>query len=128
MENLPLAIAYYKTALRWAGPFLVSNIYPATDNYRLKLSKQYNRIHPPFHVHLLKHYIENDNKKFPLRRLNRPKPLPEFKDKERYEVEQLLGHRIDKKGKVKYNIKWKGYGNETTWELAYYIPRTYPRL
>ena len=75
-ENLLLATAYHKTAPRWVGPFLITNTYPATDNYRLKLPKEYNHIHPTFHVRLLKKYHENDNKKFLSRKLTKPRPLP----------------------------------------------------
>src|SRR5258705_11870596 len=115
-QNLPLATTCRKTTPRWAGPFLVTNTYPATDNYRLKLPKEYNRIHPTFHVRLLKRYHENDNKKFPSRKLSKPGPLPEFDD-ECYEVRQLLGRRITKTGKIEYHVRWKGYGPEDdNWE------------
>src|SRR5258705_3698168 len=93
------------------------NTYPATDNYRLKLPKEYNRIHPTFHVRLLKRYHENDNKEFPSRKLSKPGPLPEFQNDERYEVRQLLGRRITKTGKIEYHVRWKGYGPEDdNWE------------
>ena len=115
-KNLPLATAYKKTAPQWARPFQITKAYPATDNYTLQLPKEYKRVHSTFHVRLLKWYIENDNIKFPSRKLTRPGPLPEFKDEEKHTVERLLARKIDKKGKVKYKVKWKGYGNETTWE------------
>jgi hypothetical protein len=117
-KNLPLATAYKKTAPQYAGPFLITNTYPATDNYRLKLPRQYNRIHPTFHVRLLKPYIENDNKKFPSRKLTRPRPLPEFENEERFQVDRILDRRIDKKGSIDYLVRWTGYGNENTWEPA----------
>ena len=104
-KDLPLATAYCKIAPRWAGPFLITNTYPAIDNYRLKLPKEYNRIHPTFYVRLLKKYHENDNKKFPSQKLTKPGPLPEFQDDECYKVQQLLGHRITKNGKIEYHVR-----------------------
>ena len=117
-KNLLLATAYKKTAPQWAGPFRITKAHPATDNYILQLPKEYKRVHSTFHVRLLKWYIENDNIKFPSRKLTWLGPLPEFKEEERYEVKRLLARRIDKKGNVEYKVKWKGYGNETTWELV----------
>ena len=43
--------------------------YPATDNYTLQLPREYKQVHSTFHVRLLKRYIENDNIKFPSRKL-----------------------------------------------------------
>ena len=83
-KNLPLATAYKKTTPQWAEPFRITMAYLATDNYTLQLPKEYKRVHSTFHVRLLKCYIENDNIKFPSRKLTRPGPLPEFKDEERY--------------------------------------------
>ena len=36
---------------------------------------------------------------------------------DQYEVEEIIGKKIDKQGKVYYLIKWKGYlTHESTWE------------
>ena len=117
-QNLPLATAHTKTAPRFVGPFKVIHTQHETDNYTLDLPAEYGRIHPVFHVGLLKAYIENDDTKFPSRTETRPGPLPEFQDENRYEVDKILARRILKDGSIQYKVKWVGWGNETTWEPA----------
>jgi hypothetical protein len=119
-KNLPLATAYRKTAPEWIGPITISKANHQTDNYTLMLPKDLSRIHPTFHVELLKKYIPNDDKKFPARKNTKPGPLPEFQDEERYEVEKILKARTNPKtGTIHYLVKWVGWGPEdNTWEPA----------
>jgi chromobox protein 1 len=45
--------------------------------------------------------------------------MPSKKRKSKqYEVEEILGKKLDKKGNISYLIKWKGYDNpeDNTWE------------
>ena len=63
----------------------------------------------------MKKYIPNDDKKFPSRQNSEPGPLsiPEFKDEELYEVEQILTSRNKPKtGIIEYKVKSKGYSNQ----------------
>ena len=78
------------------------------------------RIHPVFHVSLLKRYIEN-SEEFP-NRIVKPPP-PEIVDgEEEYEVEEILDKKVQQRGRrqdTKYLVKWKGYpDHDATWEPA----------
>src|SRR5882762_2080216 len=81
--------------------------------YRLKLPKEWERIHPVFNEILLtpfnKPQFEQQKEPEPLGPVNL-EGEPEFK------IEDILSSR--KKGRgIQYLIKWKGYGNEeNTWE------------
>ena len=70
------------------------------------------KIHPTFHVSLLKAVTEN---RFPNRCI--PPPLPIIIDNEvEYEVESILDKKIIR-NQVYYLVKWKGYGeHEASWE------------
>ena len=84
--------------------------------YRLDLP-QNMRIHPVFHVQLLKAYKSSDREQ--------PPPLPiELEDGfEWFQVERVCMHRERKWGKKmkrvrrSYLVKWLGYGDEhSSWE------------
>jgi hypothetical protein len=74
------------------------------------------RVHPVFHVHLLKPY-HDPTAAFPAR-IREPTPEPEFVDEEEpaWEVESILRKR--RRGRrVEYLVKWAGYPiEEATWE------------
>lgn len=41
----------------------------------------------------------------------------ESSDEDTYEVEKIMDHRVDPKGRRRFLLKWKGYGHEDdTWE------------
>ena len=76
------------------------------------------KIHPVFHVSLFKRHIPNNNDLFPERITPPPDPVI-IDDKEKFEVEDILDHRINKRKptKTEYLIKWKGYPEyDATWE------------
>jgi hypothetical protein len=81
------------------GPFKVLKKLPY-DNYALELPKRM-RIHPEFHISLLKPIAERDK-------------TPTV---EEYEVEKIAGRRTNSEGETEYLVKWQGYDeNENTWE------------
>jgi hypothetical protein len=77
------------------------------------------RLHPVFHVSLLKPYTQSRE-----RALQRcaPPPIDWLDEEPLYRVEALLKHRDRRYGKARkprreYLIKWEGYGMEhNTWE------------
>ena len=77
--------------------------------YKLKLSKQYSRIHPTFHVSLLKSYRKRSG-------VESSEPVI-VRNIEEYIIECVLNtHK--KQGKCQYLIKWEDYSSaENMWEL-----------
>jgi len=70
--NLPKRQAQ-KLAPKYIGPFKVTKAFPDTSNYILELSEELiaRRIHPKFHVSLLRRYEPNDDVIFPSRESKR---------------------------------------------------------
>jgi hypothetical protein len=101
---------------KFIGPFEIIEKIGAVA-YKLKLSHEMlrNKIHPVFHISLLKSHIESN--KFTNRQPPRPPPeLITEEGEEKFEVEKLLRKR-NFRSKIEYLVKWKGYPNhESTWE------------
>ena len=96
---------------RWVGPYIVQEkCGPAA--YRLDLLSS-ARIHPVFHVSLLRPYVASG-------RNQPPPPVLTLDGDVEEEVERLLDHKVNKVGsreKYSYLIRWAGYGPESdTWE------------
>lgn len=92
------------------GPFEVL-ARVGSQSYRLALPDNW-RIHPVFHVSLLKGYDQSG-----AGRHSAPMPVI-VQDAEEYEVEQVLRHRQVGRGRgrrMEYLVLWKGYGT-TQWE------------
>ena len=106
---------------RWIGPFVVEEKVGMVA-YKLVLPASL-RIHPVFHVSLLKQYHEDGRVQPP------PVPLDVDDDGELYAVEALLSYRDRRVGrgrtKREYLVKWLGYGSEhNTWEPESMITQT----
>jgi hypothetical protein len=99
-----------KLNAKYIGPFnIVNKISPVA--YKLELPNNM-KMHPVFHISLLKLYNEDDE-------FNRPTPPPAIitsDNEEEYEVENILDKRIVRK-QSQYLIKWAGYPlYDSTWE------------
>lgn len=99
-----------KLAPKAVGPFTVLQKI-GSFAYKLALTEAYSRIHPVFHVSLLK--LVNPDSAHP------PPPLPTLEDGEaEFEVEAIVGHRngsVHPKSRRKnqdFPVKWVGYGPE----------------
>jgi len=92
---------------RFLGPFKVTHCINDVA-YKLDLPASM-KIHPVFHVSLLKPYKASGSVQ--------PPPPILIDGVEEFEVEQILQSRPHRSGKEEFLIKWKGYGFEhCTWE------------
>ncbi|KAJ9515330.1 hypothetical protein QJQ45_006553 [Haematococcus lacustris] len=97
---------------RYVGPFRIE-AHVGRDAVKLTLPPAMSRIHPVFHVSLLRPY-EGNFGRLP------PTELGWLDDSPQYEVERIVNHRHVRAGKAKeYLVKWKGYDDsDNTWEPA----------
>jgi hypothetical protein len=97
---------------KWVGPFEITQKVGEVA-YKLDLPDSW-RIHPVFHVSLLKPYLtDSDSRLQP--------PTPEIIDGEAYfQIERIVDHRLKRQGRRvsrEYLIRWKGFGPEhNSWE------------
>lgn len=121
-ENMKLAVdgQTAKLMAKYIGPFPIIRMANALS-CELQLPSSM-RIHPVFHVSLLKPFHDG-RAAFPLRPMpDRPPPdiLPD--GEEAWEVERILNKRErrvgrDRSKRVEYLVKWKGYADhDNTWE------------
>ena len=115
-RNLKFKKGVKKFHPKYIGPFQITEIIPGSaDNaVRLELPATYSRIHPVFHVSLLKIYRASATSS-PL------PPSPSVEDGiPLYKVENILSHRERRVGKRKiqeFLIKWLGYDDtHNSWE------------
>ena len=95
------------------GPYTISAVISATT-YKLDLPTNL-KIHPVFHISLLKPYQEISNEFTQLTPPLPPVIIPETEEEE-YEVEAILDKKLVRK-KSYYLVKWKGYPlHDATWE------------
>jgi hypothetical protein len=113
-KNLKTGRPTKKLDAKRTGPFKVLERIGQVA-YRLELPLSW-RIHPVFHVSLLRPAIIN-NELHPEQTDDNLRPPPDVIDGEaEYEVETLLDHRGGKrKSRRQYLTKWRGYP-DTTWE------------
>jgi hypothetical protein len=94
---------------RYLGPFRVKRLVSKVA-CELELPRTMNRIHPVFHVSLLKPAVEDDIHPIPAQ----PDPILNDEGEEEYYVEEIVGHRVRKYGKgpprLELCVRWRGYG------------------
>ena len=93
-----------KLAPKYIGPFKVTNVFPESSNYELELSEELitQRVHPRFHVSLLRPFEPNDDMVF----LNREsKHFYDFRmpDDNEWLVDEIVGHQFIRKS-IKFNV------------------------
>ena len=113
LDDVNAARPSRKLAPKWMGPFQVTESLPG-DTYRLQLPLNF-RVHPIFHVSLLKKYHESP-RDFKGRL---PLPTPLIYDSVAaewvYGVDKILAHR-DRHRKREYLVKWTNLPeSQATW-------------
>ncbi|KAJ9522566.1 hypothetical protein QJQ45_008328 [Haematococcus lacustris] len=95
---------------RYVGPFVVEAKINA-NAYKLTLPATMSRLHPVFHVSLLKKYSGSDVGIM-------PPPVEWMDETPVYYVERLLDHRYVRAGKAgEFLVQWEGYdASFNTWE------------
>jgi transposase InsO family protein len=95
---------------KFFGPFTIKRKVNDTT-YELDLPESM-RIHPVFHVSLLRPVMENEIEG----RTQGEPPAVIVEGEEEFEVEKIVRAKREK-GVLKWEVKWKGYGEEdNTWE------------
>ena len=104
-----------KFMAKYAGPFVIAQRL-FEDVYKLELPQEI-KVHPTFHVSLLKPYYEDTLRP---ERKQVLRPLPKLVGEHlEYEVEGILKSRNTKKKGKEYLVKWRGYHEkEATWVNA----------
>ena len=99
---------------RYVGPFEVLHMVGEVA-VKLSLPKEWSRIHPVFHVSLVKPYLRE------LRQVVAPPPVQWLDGEPLYTVEKLLSHRLTgcaHKPRLEILERWRGYIEaDDTWEL-----------
>ena len=113
-----------KLKAKWTGPFQVVDVVGGGLSVTLDLPKQYNRLHPTFHVDVVKPYNES-TKTWPGRK-QPPRALPRLvRGKKQWEVERVLDKTVedeeDDSGRMVsrtwYLLKWKDCDeSENSWQ------------
>lgn len=111
--NLPKGRAS-KLCPKFVGPYKVLSAHPDTSTYKLELPTvlQARRIHPTFHVSLLRPYNAATDALFP----NRAHPEPyDFgaPDETEWFVDEIIGHRWNN-DEIEFQVRWSL--GDTTWE------------
>lgn len=124
----PEAASRHKLFPKYVGPFPISQQI-AKDNFQVALPNYLKRVHPTFHVSVLKPFIDG-SEEFPDRD---PVPRAPFSvndaGEELFLVERLLRRR--KVGrKWQFEVKWLGYDKpeDNTWEDRSRLMKDVPLL
>ena len=94
---------------KWLGPFEVTKRVGEVA-YELVLPAAMGRVHPVFHVSLLRKYQDGERQSAPL-------PAVLLDGEEECEIQQVLAHRQrstgrNRKHQLEYFVSWKGMGPE----------------
>ena len=103
-----------KIAPKYISPFKVTNVFPESSNYELELSEELIawRIHPKFHISLLRPFKPNDDVIFPSRESKRFYDFG-MPDNDEWLVDEIVSHRFVGKS-IEFNVRWTA--GDHTWE------------
>jgi Integrase zinc binding domain/Chromo (CHRromatin Organisation MOdifier) domain len=98
-----------KLAIKWVGPYKVTDVDKNTSNYTLDI--QDSKRHPKFHVSNIKLYRDPHLELFPNRQRRRPRIALTEQDLN-LEIEKIIGHERRRDGVIRFLCKWEGFPNE----------------
>src|ERR1700692_2109588 len=103
-----------KLAPKYIGPFRVTKALPNSSNYELELSEELkaSRIHPRFHVSLLRPFEPNNDTLFPGCESKRFYDFG-MPDDDEWLVGEIMGHRFIGQT-IEFNVRWTA--GDHTWE------------
>ncbi|KXN86853.1 hypothetical protein AN958_09551, partial [Leucoagaricus sp. SymC.cos] len=106
-----------KLCPKYIGPFRIVEARPESSNYCLELPPALTKrkIHPMFHVSLLRPYNASNDALFPGR--NKPEPYDFGIDNEHeWFIDELIGHRFTghNNKNLEFEVRWST--GDTTWE------------
>ncbi|KXN81608.1 hypothetical protein AN958_04320 [Leucoagaricus sp. SymC.cos] len=106
-----------KLCPKFIGPYKVVESNPEMSNYKLDLPQALvnQRIHPVFHVSLLRPFHESDNTLF----LDQTWPEPYdfgLDDEHEWFINEIIGHRHLDDGQLEFEVRWSL--SDTIWEPA----------
>ncbi|KXN92841.1 hypothetical protein AN958_06532 [Leucoagaricus sp. SymC.cos] len=106
-----------KLCPKFIGPYKVIESNPETSNYKLDLPQALvnQRIHPVFHVSLLRPFHESDDTLFPDQTWPEPYDFS-LDDKHEWFINKIIGHCHLDNGQLEFEVQWSL--GDTTWELA----------
>ena len=110
----------HKLSARYTGPFKITQVVSPVA-YKLELPDDWisrKRIHPVFHVSLLKKYNSNESDSSTEEKQDIVE-MDDAEDSREYVVNKIISQRITKDKQVEYLVTWKGYPeSEATWETT----------
>lgn len=95
---------------RFDGPFIVKRAFPDSSLYTLEMPGT-ARVHPTFHVSLLRKFVSNNADLFPLRERSIPGPVLTDEGRTEFFIDRIVDERRRGRGK-QYLVRWTGEGPE----------------
>ncbi|KAJ1526510.1 hypothetical protein HK096_011190, partial [Nowakowskiella sp. JEL0078] len=92
----------------WLGPFCVSHIDTALDNYTLELPHSMH-CHNVFHIYILKPYFNPCVELSHCGPSDVPLPVISKEVHEEFEIDSSINHKILLSNQHKFLVFWKGY-------------------
>ena len=89
-------ISWFTECVNWEfwtiiGPFLVTDIHNNTSTVTIDIPAAPN-VFPTFHSSLVKHFVQNNNSKFPCHTLEKPGPI-NMNGQEEFFVDHIMDHK-----------------------------------